>query len=60
MSGDVRASAVAYEMKLSEEMLSMRHTGIKGIFVSSSPLHLSSVAVLNYSACILLSLLSEA
>lgn len=60
MSGDVRASAVAYEMKLSEEMLSTRHSGIKGIFVSSPLLHLSSVAVLNYSACMLLPLLSGA
>lgn len=37
MSGDVRVSVVAYEMKLSKEMLSTRHSSIKGIFVSSAP-----------------------
>lgn len=60
MSGDVRASAVVYEMKLSEEMLSAWHPSIKGIFVSSLHLCLSAVALLNYTACMLLVLLSGA
>lgn len=60
MSEDVRASVVAYEMKLSEEMLSVRHPSIKGIFVSSPLLCLSSVALLNYTVCMLVLLLSGA
>lgn len=41
-------------MKLSEEMLSARHPRIKGILVSATLLCLSSVALLNYRACMLL------
>lgn len=60
MSGDVRASVVADEMKLSEAMLSAPTPSIKGIFVSTPPLCLSSVALLNYMASTLLPLLSVA
>lgn len=54
MSGDVRASVVADEMKLSEEMLSSptpKHQGHLCVFSSSAPV---AVALLNYAACMLL------
>lgn len=55
MSGDVRASVVADEMKLSEEMLSSptpKYQGHLCVFSSSSaPV---AVALLNYAACMLL------
>lgn len=51
MSGDVRASVVADEMKLSEEMLSSptpKYQGHLCVFPSSAPV---AVASLNYAAC---------
>lgn len=54
MSGDVRASAAAGEMKLSEEMLSSptpKYQGHLRVFSSSAPV---AVASLNYAACVLL------
>lgn len=54
MSGDVRASAVADEMKLSEEMLSSptpKYQGHLCVFSCSAPV---AVALLNYAACMLL------
>lgn len=51
MSGDVRASAAADEMKLSEGMLSSPTPEYQGhlcVFPSSAPV---AVALLNYAAC---------